>query len=225
MSMATASSIASSGVRPISASISTLHAPFLTCTLISLDLFPSSTAHGSKTASSNIATNLSAARPRGLRDLTGDGIPDYWDARRGVSIGTGAGFASPIPVESGVIFQFSIADKSCDGDLSETEGGLFDIDGDGKPEVIGLADGHRAFLVSQLTAGRTVRAPEAGRLTAVGNGYGASTRIAYRSAKEDLYSAHQVPFPEIVVTPSIHSAGNLGGSITPGRDTPLAGPR
>jgi RHS repeat-associated protein len=143
---------------------------------------------------------------RGLRDLTGDGIPDYWADGR-VWIGTGAGFASPIPVQSAVEFQFSHQTESCHGDSSLTNGGLFDIDGDGKPEVIGLCDfsscgvsGHRFFFVTQLTAGSTARAPEAGRLVFIDNGYGALTQIGYRSAKEDLYSAHQVPFPEIVVT-------------------------
>jgi RHS repeat-associated protein len=153
---------------------------------------------------------------KGLRDLNGDGIPDYFEHREAavdkVAIGTGAGFAPPIPVVGVGLGVVSHQRERCDGKVSNTDGGLFDINGDGKPDVIGLS-GHR-YVVSQLTPGANAHAADAGRLTVVDNGYGAITRIKYRSAKEDLYSAHRVPFPEIVAT-SIETIGtqNLGGSL------------
>ena len=88
--------------------------------------------------------------------------------------------------------------------------------GDGQPEVIGLINnnGTRAYVVSQLRGGTAPRTPEAGRLTAIDNGFGANTQIKYQSAKEDRYSAHQVPFPEIGVA-SVETVGNhgLGGTL------------
>lgn len=168
-------------------------------------------------AQCKVGPRFTSSLTQGLRDLTGDGIPDYYDKGR-VWIGTGSGFApSSIPVEvAGAHFMFSHQTESCDGNFSNTDGGLFDIDGDGKPEVIGLVplNGGRAYLVSQLAAGSVPRTLEAGRLTVVDNGYGARTQIAYMSAKEDLFTNHQVPFPEIVVS-SVETEGtqHLGGTL------------
>jgi hypothetical protein len=133
---------------------------------------------------------------QGLRDLTGDGIPDYYDNGQ-VWIGTGTGFQPPIPIiSSGANFQFSHQTETCDGDISNTDGGLYDIDGDGKPDVIGL--GGSTFIVSQLVATAAPGAPDAGRLTAIDNGYGAKTTIDYVSAKQ--FTDNALPFPEIVVS-------------------------
>jgi RHS repeat-associated protein len=154
---------------------------------------------------------------QGLRDLTGDGIPDYFDQGR-VWIGTGVRFAPSIRIVSSpdARFVFSHQTETCDGSVSNTDAGLFDIDGDGRPEVIGLValGNGRGYVVSQLAGGSAPGIPEAGRLTAIDNGHGATTSITYRSAKEDLYSPHQVPFAEIVVS-SVETTGarNLGGTL------------
>jgi RHS repeat-associated protein len=146
---------------------------------------------------------------QGLRDLTGDGIPDYVDMSNGrVWIGTGAGFLHHVGIAvSGANFRFSHQTESCDGRVSKTDGGLFDIDGDGRPDIIGL-DGN-TWRVSRLSAGG---APEAGRLIQVDNGYGAVTHIDYVSAK--TFTDNPIPFPEIVVS-SVSTSGtqNLGGTL------------
>ena len=151
---------------------------------------------------------------QGLRDLTGDGIPDYVDhagepGQSRVWIGTGTGFRQPISIRMpGDRFVISHQTESCDGKESKTDGGLFDIDGDGRPEIIGL-DPTGGLIVSQLVgAGR----PEAGRLTEVDNGYGAKTSITYVSAKR--FTDNPVPFPEIVVS-AVTTSGtqNLGGTL------------
>jgi RHS repeat-associated protein len=141
----------------------------------------------------------------GLRDLTGDGIPDYFN-RDTVRIGTGTSFGQPIPIQ-GAPRGFSLQQETCDGDVSNTTRGLFDIDGDGKPEMLVL-EGH-AIAVYQLTGGAQPRSPEAGRLVAIDNGYGAKTRLTYVSAKEDEYGGHQIPAPEIVVS-SVTTTGTDG---------------
>jgi RHS repeat-associated protein len=154
----------------------------------------------------------------GLRDLTGDGFPDFIerqsDATYRVHVGTGAGFAAPI----GVVGEFEIsrADESCYSSFSDTVGGLFDIDGDGRPERINLVltAGGWALDVFQLAGGSGPGIPEAGRLVSIDNGYGAVTSIKYRSAKQDLYTMHQVPSAEIVVS-SVVTTGTrgLGGTL------------
>ena len=77
-------------------------------------------------------------------------------------------------------------------------GGLFDIDGDGKPEMVQLKrrQPRRLSARRQQLAARPRGRPS----HAVDNGYGAITSITYRSAKEDPHTSHQVPFPEIVVS-------------------------
>jgi YD repeat-containing protein len=112
-------------------------------------------------------------------------------------------------------FVFSHQTESCDGKVSNTDGGLFDIDGDGRPEIVGLdgnpLDGFK-LVVSQLVGGQDLGRPEAGRLTEVDNGYGAKTSIAYVSAKR--FTDNPVPFPEIVVS-AVATTGtkNLGGTL------------
>src|SRR5678815_2403308 len=143
----------------------------------------------------------------GLRDLTGDGIPDYV-AQDGagqwtVAVGTGTGFLPSIAITGS--FVLSAQDDRCDGLLSRTTAGLYDVDGDGKPDVV-TAD---AFVNKLVGSGGVLGAPEAGRLIQVDNGFGAITSITYRSSKllidqipsaRSVTSIHQVPFPEIVVS-------------------------
>jgi RHS repeat-associated protein len=149
-----------------------------------------------------------------LRDLTGDGIPDFivrdWPKTTyRVFVGTGAGFAAPIsivpdgPLDAEAGFEISRSDESCYGFGSATNGGLFDIDGDGKPERLTLVKtGANTWAIDvwQLTGGSGPGVPEAGRIVQLDNGYGALTSIDYRSAKEDGSTNHQVPYPEIVVS-------------------------
>jgi RHS repeat-associated protein len=162
------------------------------------------------------STTFFAGQLAGLRDLTGDGIPDYVDGTSGtfmVSIGTGVGFAAAVPIDSAV-FSFSGTTERCDGASSLTNSGLFDIDGDGRPDVVALNGG--SLDVYQLVGGAQVpRAPEAGRLINVGNGYGATTVVSWRSAKEDGTTTHQVPFAEIVATSTaVSGTAGLGGSLS-----------
>lgn len=164
------------------------------------------------------ATGSTDEQRLGLRDLTGDGIPDYiefhpFEGEHGrwyVRIGNGVGFAPEIPIDPG--FVLSTVRDLCDGSKSETLNGLYDIDGDGKPETIDVS--HGRLEVFQLAGGSTVRTPEAGRLVGIDNGHGAVTSIRYRSAKEDSRTLHQVPFPEIVVSSIETGGGQLGGSLT-----------
>jgi RHS repeat-associated protein len=162
------------------------------------------------------STPFFAGQTAGLRDLTGDGIPDYVDGTSGtfmVSIGTGVGFATAIPIDSPV-FSISGSGERCDGSSSRTLSGLFDIDGDGRPDVVALNG--RALDIYQLTGSSQLpRAPDAGRLVGVDNGYGATTVVSWRSAKEDGTTAHQVPFAEIVATSTaVNANAGLGGSLS-----------
>jgi hypothetical protein len=152
---------------------------------------------------------FTAQQIAGLRDLTGDGIPDYVVQRHSwvweVYVGTGTGFSTPIGIDGPFIL--SQQKEVCDGTASNTIGGLYDIDGDGRPETVQLRGAN--LDVYQLAGGTTPRTPEAGRVVRVDNGFGAATMIAYRSAKEDGTALHQVTFPEIVTT-SIQTTGTLG---------------
>lgn len=167
------------------------------------------------------AQKPTTTQTQGLRDLTGDGIPDYYDASSSsfpasagppqIWIGTGTGFQPPVLiVAGGVTFQFSHETETCDGKSSRTDGGLYDINGDGKPEIVGLNG--NTFLVSEQTGGSSPGTPESGRLTGLSNGSGAQTTISYVSAKQ--FTNDPLPFPEIVVN-SVSTAGthNLGGTL------------
>jgi RHS repeat-associated protein len=140
------------------------------------------------------ATTFSATMDAGLRDLNGDGIPDYVTGVAGswyVHAGTGVGFAQPRSISGQ--FALSQSTETCVGSEATTTGGLFDLDGDGKPDVVK----NSAFYQLQGASGQP-GAPDAGRLIRIDNGYGAQTHIHYRSIKADP-GVHQVPFPEIVV--------------------------
>lgn len=144
----------------------------------------------------------------GFRDLNGDGILDHVHtdgAIGGVEFGTGVGFGpTRTIVAPGAHFPLSEEMENCGGTRSDTTTGLFDIDGDGQPDIVAIAG--TSLIVSQLaspgdqntidlgTEGFGV--PQAGRLIAIDNGYGAVTHIGYQSAKQN--ALHSVPFPEIV---------------------------
>jgi len=172
------------------------------------------------------AVSYDIQRTRGLRDINGDGIPDYVSATRSasgsvswtVAMATGTGFTAPIAVVSEVGLELSLERNFCPHPTtsfvpvgtSSTPTGLYDIDGDGQPEVVTLISSGPTIPhwdvyqlkapIAQLDVGSTASVPAAGRLIAIDNGYGAITRIGYRSAKDDTYSAHNVPYPETVVT-------------------------
>jgi len=166
----------------------------------------------------NSATLSPTYQTAGLRDLTGDGIPDYIsidDASHwSVAVGTGTGFLAPIPVTGTPGNSFmTYENETCDGYASNTTQGLYDLDGDGSADIVSLGPqgiGWFRLLGSSGLPG----AASAGRLVQVNNGYGAVTQVAYRSAKDDASTAHQVPFPEIVVD-SVQTTGTqgLGGSL------------
>ncbi len=156
-------------------------------------------------------TLFNATQVVGLRDLTGDGIPDLVEPKPGggsvVFVGTGAGFAeTPISIEGP--FAFSHTDERCDGTESDTSTGLYDVNGDGKADFVSINGG--SINVYQLAGGSQPGVPEAGRLVGIDNGYGALTSITYTSAKEDSTTPHQVPFPEIVVA-TTQTTGHGGG--------------
>ena len=129
-------------------------------------------------------------------------------------MGTGTGFAPPRFVNSPIGLQLSLERNFCDfggnadaQGLSSTPTGLYDLDGDGQPEVVDMNFNTRSLDVYQLKppvdqvdVGPVASVPAAGRLVKIDNGYGAITRIGYQSAKEDPRSHHNVPSPEIVVT-------------------------
>ncbi|WP_158625570.1 RHS repeat-associated core domain-containing protein [Corallococcus carmarthensis] len=167
-----------------------------------------------------LSTPYGSGQTQGLRDLTGDGIPDYvassivnsavqWT----VAVGTGAGFAPAVNIEvAGSGFSLSNQTERCDGLTSYTGSGLYDLNGDGKPEVVRLNGTN--LDVYQLSGGTRPGKPEAGRLIRVNNDSGAFTTIAYRSAKEDGTTKHQVPFPEVVVSSVVTTGGlGLGGTL------------
>jgi RHS repeat-associated protein len=146
-------------------------------------------------------------------------------------MGTGAAFTAAITVNSPVGLELSREQSVCGApavanEVSATPTGLYDIDGDGQPEIIANADvttGAHFWNVYQLRppagqidTGNVASVPAAGRLTKIDNGYGAITRIGYKSAKEDTVGAHNLPYPEIVVAAvaTTDSGGTLLQSTT-----------
>jgi RHS repeat-associated protein len=163
-------------------------------------------------------------RTRGLRDINGDGIPDYiagqlqerdpgiWT----VAMGTGTGFAESAAVTTPFWGMDPSRERSvCGtaaeaGEVSATVNGLYDIDGDGQPEFLNLNrtgtphwDLYQLKLPISLprsrVSGVTASVPESGRLIKIDNGYRAFTHIGYKSAKEDTRGTHNAPNREIVV--------------------------
>jgi YD repeat-containing protein len=157
---------------------------------------------GSCIPPANGDTTFVTTQTAGLRDLTGDGIPDYITSTSNagsVRIGTGTGFLDPLPIIS-PFFTLSSQQENCGGTRSTTIAGLFDVDGDGKVDVL-APDGSVYMLADSASFG----AASAGRLVQIDNGFGAATSISYRSAKllapsGALNDLHQIPFPEVVVS-------------------------
>jgi hypothetical protein len=131
-------------------------------------------------------------------------------------MGTGTGFTAPVNVEGPLAL--SLERSACGAqeanEASATPKGLYDIDGDGQPELIDwipgndphwkvyrlkLPDGQAEVESRWFDVGGRVGVPAAGRLILIGNGYGGAISIGYKSAKADTRSLHQLPFPEIVV--------------------------
>jgi hypothetical protein len=147
----------------------------------------------------------------GLRDLNGDGFPDmigtFGGTQMQVKLGTGAGFAPAVPIQG--LFALSVVQDKCDGSKSWTRGGLYDVDGDGRPDVVYLSGDATQIYVHKLAGGASPGVPEAGRLVRIDNGYGAEIRVTYRSAKHDPDTKHQIPSAEIVVD-TIETVGTKG---------------
>lgn len=165
------------------------------------------------------ATKFTASLTNALRDVNGDGIPDYIEGLRSgfwfVFVGTGAGFVNSYIANSP--FLLSSEEETCGGTTSTTHSGLFDVDGDGKPDIVMGSPGAANKVWMLVGSSGVLGAPDAGRLISINNGYGAQTNIHYRSIKGDVGVQsgaavpilHQVPFPEIVVD-SVATVGTLG---------------
>ena len=162
-------------------------------------------------------------RTQSLRDINGDGIPDYLAKRDGawsVNLGTGTGFAPTVFLTMPAGLEIAKETNTCQKGfrfnvrtiIAGTPMGLYDLDGDGQPEILASNTDTRKLDVYQLKppvdqfgrgnpldVGLVASVPAAGRLVAITDGYGAFTRIGYRSAKEDTHGQHNVPYPEIVV--------------------------
>ena len=163
------------------------------------------------------AATYPVQRTVGYNDLNGDGIPDYVALGSGgwtVRFGTGVGFAAAKPIVStGGRFELSLEKVGCfpDNTSSGTTAGLWDFYGEGQPAFVALSG--NAINVYSLSGGGVTAGP-AGLLTRIDNGYGASTTITYRSAKEDASTNHLVPSPEVVVT-SVTTQESVGQSLSP----------
>lgn len=178
-------------------------------------------------------TKFAAFQAAGLRDLTGDGVPDYVSVDTAnhwsVAVGTGAGFAAAIPIVG--TFALSVEEEDCLGHKSSTTSGLFDMDGDGKADLVSSkSDTPNSIFVDRLVGSGGMGAVDAGRVIQIENGYGAKTLISYRSAKEDATTLHQVPFSEIVVAsvqttasqglaPTLYAYGGAEQVFDPAQDT------
>jgi RHS repeat-associated protein len=155
-----------------------------------------------------------------LRDVNGDGIPDYLDQAgftKTLALGTGTGYAPPVTIAiTGEALDdnvaFALERNRCDplpdtalNVAAATVQGIYDLDGDGQPELVNMKSGGWDVFqlkppVAQVDVGtRIASVPAAGRLTRIEHGYGAATTIGYRSAKEEWNGEHRVPFAEIVV--------------------------
>lgn len=176
---------------------------------------------------------------RALRDINGDGIPDYLYAPEAispaawkVSLGTGTGFAPEVTLTAGNLALrgwLSLENNTCTtsqgffNGVKGTQSGLYELDGDGQPEIVSVNKQSNRWDIWQIkppvaqvdVGGGIASAPAAGRLVRIDHGYGASTTIGYRSAKEEWNPQHSVPFPEIVVeSVGVKDAGNASLLVT-----------
>ena len=97
-------------------------------------------------------------------------------------------------------FELSLEKVGCfSSDTSAgTAAGLYNFYGEGQPAYVELSD--NGLNIYSLSSVAGVQPVSAGLLTRIDNGYGASTTISYRSAKEDVNTNHLVPSPEVVVS-------------------------
>jgi RHS repeat-associated protein len=172
----------------------------------------------------------------GLVDLNGDGIPDRVWLEHGeswtdpeldpgtdpqppadwfewhVQYGNGVGYGERRGLPDD--FELSRSRGTC-STIAQTVAGIEDLDGDGKPEMLRVENGD--LQVRRLLPLGMTDLADAGRLITIFNGKGARTRIAYGNNKTETQTAHQVPFPEIVVreTWTEHPDGTL--AINPTR--------
>ena len=159
----------------------------------------------------------------GFFDLNGDGRADHVYAEEGdeewpsqprrwyVAFNTGGARFAPTSRALHPWFALSDSDGTCNGD-SQSVAGLTDLDGDGIPELVRVVNGvlHRWRLLARSTDQHSI-----GRLTAIRNGYGATTYIRYANAKADLVTPHKVPFPEIVVAETGTTVDDGGPGLAP----------
>ena len=155
-----------------------------------------------------------ASRSNGLRDLTGDGIPDYLvqdpSGNWTVSVGTGAGFAPRrSPCRWAHVLLVEREPKTATARARNTDSGVFDVDGDGLPDVVYVDGG--SLDVYQLAGGvdaraRPRRAGCASSTTATARSRPSAIARPRRTAR-----THQVPSPEIVVTSvELGTSGSAG---------------
>ena len=134
-----------------------------------------------------------------------------------VRFGTGTGFSNAKPIfVPNAQFALSRETENCGGTRSDTTNGLYDMDGDGQPEVIVLNDGR--LDVYQLNAERTHhlramcpavhRGPPSEDSQWLWRGH--HHRLSLGQGR--LITWHQVPFPEIVVT-AVGTSDEFGSSL------------
>jgi RHS repeat-associated protein len=149
-------------------------------------------------------TTFGSAQTHAVRDVTGDGIPDFITPTR-IFAGTSGGFAENTPLSQHALTVLSWQEEECNGKWSRTRAGLIDIDGDGVPEILDV--NNQKLRIRSLSSGESRHRVEASRLVESETGQGVVTHVLYQSAKEDATTLHQVPYPEIVVTAVTTSGG------------------
>jgi RHS repeat-associated protein len=137
----------------------------------------------------------------GYVDINGDGLPDLVSPGA-VRLNTGAGLGPEMPLvttDETIPFVLSVSEAKCAGYMLSTTQGLFDMDGDGRPELVVRGNGKLRILSLFETDG-LYGAINAGRLREVHDGNGAYQRFVYRNLKTDEGLAiHNLPSPEIAL--------------------------